>query len=120
MSKYNAIRTECAHGHLHASKMEAGRCDELHVLQDCGALTRLEQQPEFPVYINDKFICTYRADFAWFTGDCRIIEDVKSPATRTPVFVLKKKLVEAYHPGTVITEWPPRKRKARKKKAAAN
>ena len=59
------------------------------------------------------------ADFAWFTSDCRIIEDVKG--VTTPIFNLKRKLVEAAHPGTVITIWPPRirkKRKAAKRKAA--
>lgn len=115
-SKYSAIKTDCAHGHLHDSKMEARRCDELHVLEAQGLIQRLEQQPVFPVIVGDKVICKYIADFAWFTKDCRVIEDCKG--VTTPVFNLKKKLVEACHPGTVITLYPPRKRKTRKKKAA--
>ena len=41
-----------------------------------------------------------------------VVEDVKG--VLTPVYRLKKKLVEAAYPGTVITEFPPRKRKVRK------
>lgn len=117
MTKYSAIRTVCAHGHTHDSKMEARRCEELTALEALGSISRLEQQPEFRVEINGKLICRYIADFAWFTNDCRIIEDVKG--VTTPMFNLKRKLVEAAHPGTVITVWPPKKRKARKTKAKA-
>lgn len=117
MTKYRAIKTDCLHGHTHDSRLEAGRCNDLHVLEATGAIMRLEQQPVFPVIINGKTVCKYVADFAWFTGNCRVIEDCKGVST--PVFNLKKKLVEACHPGTVITLYPPRKRKARKAKKVA-
>ena len=117
MTKYSAIRTRCASDHLHDSKMEAKRCDQLVALESEGKISRLEQQPEFRVEINGKLICRYVADFAWFTADCRVIEDVKGMAT--PVFNLKRKLVEAAHPGTVITVWPPKVRKKRKTRKAA-
>jgi hypothetical protein len=116
-SKYRAIPTDCAAGHAHASKLEAGRCDQLHELQADGKLSRLEQQPEFPFIEDGATIFTYRADFSWFTQDCRVIEDVKG--MRTPIYRLKKKLIEARYSGVVITEWPVRKRKARKRKVAA-
>lgn len=112
VTKYHAKRTECGAGHMHDSGMESKRCDQLRALEDAGEIDRLEQQPEFRVEINGKLICRYVADFAWFTKDCRVIEDVKG--TVTPVFNLKKKMVEAYHPGTVITIWPPKVRKKRK------
>lgn len=117
VSKYSAVKTVCAAGHKHDSKMEASRCDDLCALEHAGKIARLEQQPEFRVEINGKLVCRYVADFAWVTGDCRVIEDVKGVAT--PMFNLKRKLVEATHPGTVITVWPPKKRKARKSKAKA-
>jgi hypothetical protein len=113
-TKYSAIKTVCAAGHKHDSKMEAARCDQLTALEEAGEIDRLMQQPEFRVEINGRLVCRYVADFAWFTKDCRIIEDVKGMAT--PMFNLKRKLVEAAHPGTVITVWPPRKRKVRKSK----
>lgn len=116
MSKFRAQKTDCLHGHTHDSKLEAGRCNDLHVLESQGALTNLSQQPEFPVLLNGKAICKYIADFQYQVQDCRIVEDCKG--VRTPVFNLKRKLVEAAYPGTVITLYPPVKRKARKKKAA--
>jgi len=115
-NKFSAEPTVCGAGHKHDSKMEAGRCDELIALEQAGRIYRLEQQPEFRVEINGRLICRYVADFAWFTADCRIIEDCKG--VLTPMFNLKRKLVEAAHPGTVITVWPPRKRKVRKSKKA--
>lgn len=115
-SKYGAKKTDCLHGHLHDSGMEAKRCNELHVLEIAGTLTNLTQQPEFPITINGKHICIYRADFGYMVQDCKIYEDVKGLATS--VFRLKQKLVEASYPGVVITLYPPpRKRKPRKKKA---
>jgi hypothetical protein len=111
-SKYSAIRTICGAGHRHDSKMEAKRCDTLTELELAGDITRLEQQPEFRVEIDGKLMCRYVADFAWFTADCRVVEDVKGVIT--PMFNLKRKLVEASHPGTVITIWPPKVRKPRK------
>lgn len=117
MTKYRAVKTKCASGHMHDSALEASRCNDLHVLQGTGELSRLELQPEFPVRVNGIQVFTYRADFSWFANDCQVIEDCKG--FKTPVYRLKKKLVEAYYPGTVITEWPVRKRKARKRKVAA-
>lgn len=115
MSKYSAIKTTCTAGHLHSSKLEAGRCDDLHALEARGELTRLEQQPSFKIEINGRPICTYVADFAWFAAGCRVVEDVKG--VKTPIFNLKKKLVEACYPGVVITPWPIKKRKTAKRKA---
>lgn len=112
--KYRAIKTDCDHGHTHDSKKEAGRCNELHDLELAGAITNLSQQPEFAVTLNGQAICKYIADFQYQVQDCRIVEDVKG--MRTPVFNLKRKLVEAAYPGTVITLYPPVKRKARKAK----
>lgn len=115
-SKYRAIPTDCEHGHRHASKIEARRCNELAEQQIAGAITDLEQQPAFKVWVAGKPICSYIADFRYQMADSGlvIVEDVKGKATRE--FSLKRKLVEATHPGTVITLWPPKKRKARKVK----
>lgn len=99
-SKYGARRTECAHGHMHDSKLEARRCAELHLLERAGAISHLEQQPEYPCIVNGDKICTYRADFRYFEGDARVVEDTKG--FETPDFKLKKKLVEALYPGVTI------------------
>ncbi len=115
MTKYRAIKTECDSGHTHDSKMEAARCDQLTAMERAGEIEQLEQQPSFVVEIEGKHICRYIADFAWTVGACRIVEDVKG--VQTSVFNLKRKLVEATHPGLVVTVYPPRKRKKRAKKA---
>ena len=117
MNKYSAKKTECATGHIHDSRMEASRCDDLTALTRLGSIQDLMQQPKFRVEINGKLMFTYIADFSWRQGDCQIVEDVKGMVL--PIFNLKKKLVEATHPGVVITIWPPRKRKARKAKGKA-
>jgi hypothetical protein len=100
--KYKAQRTYCANGHWHPSKAEAKRCDELHILQLAGEITRLEMQPKFPVFINGIKIFTYIADFSYFTKNERVIEDVKGQVL--PIYRLKKKAVEAYYPGVRIVE----------------
>ena len=113
-NKFRAVKDECDHGHIHDSKAEARRCNDLYALQAVGNITDLVQQPEFRVEVNGKLICTYRADFRYRVADVAMVEDVKG--ITTPVFNLKKKLVEAYFPGTVITIYPPRKRKVRRAK----
>jgi hypothetical protein len=100
--KYRAVRTECANGHSHPSRGEAKRCDDLHLLQKAGEISRLEREVPFPVYLNGVKLFTYRADFVYFTGQERVTEDFKGVIT--PVYRLKKKAVEAYYPGMKIVE----------------
>jgi hypothetical protein len=116
--KYGAKKTVCSADHLHDSGLEARRCNELMAKEDAGEITHLTQQPSFSVEINGHVICRYVADHSYRMADSGllIVEDTKGKTT--PVFNLKKKLVEASHPGVVITVWPPRKRKVRRKKAA--
>ena len=78
-----------------ASQREARRYAELKRLQRAGKISDLELQPAFPVRVNGRHICTYRADFAYVEEGRRIVEDVKG--VRTPVYRLKKKLVEAIY-----------------------
>ncbi|MGK2287303.1 DUF1064 domain-containing protein, partial [Pedomonas sp. V897] len=51
-SKYGNRKTPCGAGHMHDSKKEALRCNELRLLERAGRIQRLEQQPEFPITIN--------------------------------------------------------------------
>lgn len=116
VNKFRAVKDECEAGHLHASKMEARRCSALTLQQAAGVIADLEQQPSYAVEVNGVPVCKYVADFRYRMADSGlvVVEDCKGVAT--PVFNLKRKLVEATHPGTVITIWPPKKRKARKKR----
>jgi hypothetical protein len=99
-SKYRAQPTT-VNGIRYASKKEAKRCGELHLLQRLGEIRNLELQPKFPLKVNGELVCTYIADASYRdakTGNW-IVEDVKSPPTRTPVYRLKIKLLRALHPG---------------------
>lgn len=108
-SKFGAVRT-VVNGITFASKREAGRYQELLALGALGEIRNLELQPRFPIVIRQGFfdipIAVYVADFRyeerkprdpadWCDVWCDRIEDVKGMPT--PVYRLKKKLVEALH-----------------------
>tara|TARA_R100000654_G_scaffold2657_2_gene9756 strand:+ start:565 stop:930 length:366 start_codon:yes stop_codon:yes gene_type:complete len=74
-------------------------------------ITNLKLQPEFKCEIRGKKICKYKADFSYFDKKklgpdgqrgCQVVEDVKG--FKTDIYRLKKKLVEALFPGTLILE----------------
>jgi hypothetical protein len=88
---------------------------------EAGEITNLQFQPQFLVTIRGKKICTYKADFQYFdktaTGPeeqcgALIVEDVKG--YKTDVYRLKKKMVEAAFPGTLISEISAAKYRAKK------
>ena len=101
-NKYHAQKTE-VNGVVFDSKWEAERFKELSAMEKAGQITNLQRQVKFILldgYVNNKGekirpIC-YLADFQY--TDCsgqKIVEDTKSPATKTDVFKIKKKLFEA-------------------------
>ena len=102
-SKYRAIKTE-VDGIWFASKKEAKRYQELRLLEEAGEITHLELQPIYEINYKGEKICKYQADFRYFDQKkrMRVVEDVKG--MKTPVYRLKKKLVEAFYHGTKITE----------------
>ena len=96
MSKYNAIKTE-VDGYIFASRREAARYSELRILEKAGEIIDLELQPHYPCTVNGKLICKYIADFRYTSvkrGNV-VIEDAKG--FKTPVYRLKKKMVEAIY-----------------------
>jgi len=102
MSKYHAIRTE-VDGYVFDSRAEARRYEDLKLLERIGEIGDLELQPQFPIVVNGKKIGKYIADFRYMDKVKKevVIEDVKG--MKTPVYRLKKKLVEAIY-SVVITE----------------
>lgn len=110
MTKYRAIKTE-VDGIMFDSKKEAKRYQYLKERLDAGIIADLKLQPQFKCEINGKKICTYKADFEYLLADeigpqgqigHYVVEDVKG--FKTPTYRLKKKLVEALFPGTIINE----------------
>lgn len=93
------------------SQKEARRYDELIVMLQAGAICDLKLQHEFtlqePFTTPDGFrvrAIRYRADFTYKTADGRfVVEDVKSRATKTKEYELKRKLMRERH-GILIKE----------------
>ena len=119
--KFNAKPT-VVDGIRFSSKAEAKRYGELKMLEKAGKIESLELQPVFPLRVllttgsmkgaaqalagEYPTIGKYVADFKYFRNDAPtgwVIEDVKSPATKTPIYRFKKKFVEAQY-GITITE----------------
>ena len=100
MSKNRNIKSE-VDGSVFDSKAEARRYMELRLLEKANEISDLRLQYPFECKINEKKICTYRADFDYYHGDQWVVEDVKG--FRTQVYRLKKRLVEALH-GVEIRE----------------
>jgi hypothetical protein len=91
-SKYRAQKTK-VDDILFDSKKEAAHYHELRLLERIGKITNLELQPEYSLSINDKHCFTYKPDFQFMENGELVIQDVKG--FKTPVYRLKKKLIEA-------------------------
>lgn len=78
------------------SGREANRYRQLWMMSQANAISDLKLQVPFVCTVAGKKICTYYADFTYRTAAGElVVEDVKG--MRTPVYRLKKKLVEAIH-----------------------
>lgn len=106
-SKYRAVRTPCNQGHKHASKREAARCDELHLLQRAGEIINLSVEHQFWFVIDGKQVkhpngrrVGYKTDFAYTIpkGLRDVAEDVKSSATMTEAARLRLTLFQHLFP----------------------
>ena len=110
MTKYKAKKT-VVDGITFDSMKEAKRYGVLKMMEKSGVIRNLELQPSFDCYVNQVKVCTYKADFQYFMQHGKgpqnqegytVVEDVKG--FKTPVYTLKKKLVEACHIGVKIEE----------------
>ena len=91
------------------SKKEKRRADELILLQRAGHISCLKEQVRFELIpsqyeiVNGKKkcieqACFYIADFTYTENGSPIVEDVKSPITRSnPVYIIKRKLMLHVH-----------------------
>lgn len=84
-------------GHRFASKREGKRYSELKLLERGNYITDLKLQPRYKLTIGDSTICTYIADFSYIERGKLVVEDVKSVATKTPVYRLKNKMMKALY-----------------------
>jgi len=98
ISKYHNRKT-LYDGIQFDSQKEADRYQELQWMQQAGLIQDLELQPRYDLIVNGHKIGFYRGDFRYkdVATDSVILEDVKSPVTKTAVYMLKKKLVKALY-----------------------
>jgi hypothetical protein len=82
------------------SRKEANRYQELLLMERAGLICNIELQPRYDLVVNAQKLGFYRGDFRYEkidTGEM-VTEDVKGGnATKTPLYVLKRKLVKALY-----------------------
>ena len=99
-SKYHS-RKVTVDGETFDSQKEYMRWCELKLLERAGEITNLRRQVKFELIPSQKDergrvierACYYIADFVYLRDMVAVVEDVKSPATRTDVYKIKKKLM---------------------------
>lgn len=98
-SKYKN-RKVSYNGETYDSVKEYRRHDELKLLQRAGKISGLERQVKFELIPSQKLggkvverACSYIADFVYVMDGETIVEDVKSKATKTPEYIIKRKLM---------------------------
>lgn len=101
-NKYGARKTECD-GTLFDSQKEAQRYKELCLMEKAGEISGLELQPKYEFVVNRVLVCTYKPDFRYLRDGKVVVEDVKSKATRTRDYVIRRNLMKACH-GIEVTE----------------
>lgn len=97
MNKYHSSKARCLSDHIHDSKKEAQRCNELTMLLRLGKIENLEIQKRYTLIPARKYNgmpserkCEYVADFVYSEGDKLIVEDTKGYKTKD--YIIKRKL----------------------------
>lgn len=98
-TKYHSRKTSCLYGHIHDSKREAIRCNELHLMQRAGEIRSLQVQVKFELLPARKYDnmpnerkVEYIADFVYVQDGVTVIEDSKGH--RTTDYIIKRKLLK--------------------------
>lgn len=88
-AKYGAKPSECGHGHTHASRREAARCHELHMLKRAGQIAELVIEPTYilapngePIIMGNGQKARYRPDFVYRENGALVAEDIKGVIVR--------------------------------------
>ena len=88
------------------SKKESRRYLELLLMKKANIIKDLDLQPKISLMVNGKHIGYYIGDFRYYDNQKKkvILEDVKSPITKTSTYNLKKKILKTFTPPIEITE----------------
>lgn len=98
-NKYGARKSQCMNGHIHDSKKEATRCNELHTLLKCGFIKDLRSQVKYVLIPARKYNrmknereVAYVADFVYTDrqSGVTVVEDTKG--YRTKDYIIKRKM----------------------------
>lgn len=81
------------------SGAEAARWSTLKILERTGHVRDIRRQVRFRLVVAGVLVCSYIADFVYWDERLgrEVVEDVKSKATRTDVYRIKRKLMMAVH-----------------------
>ena len=125
MNKYHSKKTRLSDGTVFDSRKEARRWQQLRLLESRGEIQDLKRQVEYELVPNqyeilerysdktgkrlkdekrlaERRVC-YVADFVYTKDGEIVVEDTKSPVTRTKDYIIKRKLMRHIH-GIVIRE----------------
>jgi hypothetical protein len=125
MNKYHSKKTRLSDGTVFDSRKEARRWQQLRLLESRGEIQDLKRQVEYELVPNqyeiverysdktgkrlkdekrlaERRVC-YVADFVYTKDGETVVEDTKSPVTRTKDYIIKRKLMRHIH-GIVIRE----------------
>ena len=113
--KYNARRTT-VDGITFDSAAEARRYSDLRLLERAGEISGLKRQAVYLLIEKQRRsdgtterACKYVADFEYLRDGRLVVEDLKAEATKTPEYIIKRKLMLWVH-GIEVTEVGARKR----------
>lgn len=97
-NKYGARKT-VIDGIIFDSAAEARRWTELKLAERSGQITSLSRQRKYVLVNKSEYgrEISYIADFVYTENGETVVEDVKSKATVTPVYRLKKRLMAEIH-----------------------
>ena len=103
MSKYRNMKIT-ADGLTFDSRKEYFRWHELSLLEKAGVISGLQRQVRYELLpsqkVDGKVVerpVHYIADFVYQEDGQTVVEDIKPPATKTPVYVVKRKLMLQKH-----------------------
>ncbi len=97
-SLYKAIPTQTGDGQKFKSILESEYYKRCWVLLQSGEVVKIEREVRYELIVNGILIASYDLDFriTYATGVIEYV-DCKSTATKTPLYMMKKKLMKALH-----------------------
>ena len=93
-NKFRAKKTEF-NGIKFDSIHEKNRYVELVLMEKAQVIQDLKVQQRFPLIPKSKYgrEIYYKCDFTYYENGKLVVEDAKSPVTKTPVYRLKKRML---------------------------